>query len=128
MPSQPRSAAEGRDTPASAIVAELLAAATDAAIEDATVRDVRGVGLLHGIEFERPQSAIAFANALLDGGVVCSYSSATWKTVRLTPPALLDGEAVATLEHALAHAVRTARADAAARARRAAPGHLARAS
>jgi putrescine aminotransferase len=109
-----------------AIVAELLAAATEAAVEDATVRDVRGVGLLHGIEFERPQSTIAFANALLDGGVVCSYSSATWKTVRLTPPAILDGEAVATLEHALAHAVRKVREDAAARPRRAAPARLAR--
>jgi putrescine aminotransferase len=104
-----------------ATVAGLLAAATGAAVEDATVRDVRGVGLLHGIEFEHAQSAIAFAGALLEGGVVCSYSSASWKTVRLTPPAILDREAVAVLEQALAHAVGKARADAAARRRRRRP-------
>jgi putrescine aminotransferase len=98
-----------------ATVAGLLAAATRPAVEDATVRDVRGIGLLHGIEFAHARSAMTFANALLQAGVVCSYSSATWRTVRLTPPAILDSEAVVTLEHALTQAIGTVRADAAAR-------------
>jgi putrescine aminotransferase len=101
-----------------ATVAGLLGAAMGPAVEDATVREVRGVGLLHGIEFEHAQSALVFASALLEGGVVCSYSSASRTTVRLTPPAILDPEAVATLEHALTHAVGKARAVAAARRRR----------
>ncbi|HEV7807932.1 MAG TPA: aminotransferase class III-fold pyridoxal phosphate-dependent enzyme [Solirubrobacteraceae bacterium] len=106
-------------------VAGLLAAATGAAVEDATVRDVRGVGLLHGVELDYPRTAVVFASALLDGGVVCCHSSASSTTVRLTPPAVLDGEAVATLERALAHAVGVARADVAARRRRRSSGGLA---
>lgn len=101
-----------------AAVAGLLARATAAAVEDATVRDVRGLGLLHGVEFEHPQTATAFADGLLDGDVICSYSTASSTTVRLTPPAVLDDEALEILEQALAHAVRRAGDDVAQRRRR----------
>jgi putrescine aminotransferase len=104
-----------------ATVARLLAAATGAAVADGTVRDVRGVGLLHGVELEHPRTAVVFASALLDGGVVCCRSSASSTTVRLTPPAVLDDEAVATLKRGLAHAVAVAREDVAARRRRRPP-------
>lgn len=101
-----------------ATVAGLLARATTAAVEDGTIRDVRGLGLLHGVEFPHPQAATVFADALLDGAVICSYSSASSTTVRLTPPALLDDEAVAILDEALEHAVEAVREYAARRDRR----------
>jgi putrescine aminotransferase len=54
------------------------------------VTQVRGLGALHGIEFAHPRTAARFGTALVDHGVVPSYSMATTSTVRLTPSALLD--------------------------------------
>jgi putrescine aminotransferase len=56
----------------------------------ALVKEVRGLGALHGIEFAHPRTAAAYGAALVEHGVVPSYSMATTSTVRLTPSALLD--------------------------------------
>lgn len=54
------------------------------------VRDVRGVGLLLAVEFSEPFLGVAFISALLDAGVISSYSLSAETVVRLTPPAIMS--------------------------------------
>lgn len=67
-------------------IAAILAAVPDALGD--RVRDVRGLGVLHGVEFAHPRDATAFSDALIERDVVPSYSLAATAAVRLTPSAL----------------------------------------
>jgi putrescine aminotransferase len=72
---------------------QLLAAlrqAVDAAFPH-VIRDVRGVGLLIGVEFVAGNAAVDFILELLRRKVVVSTSLNTNRVVRFTPPALLSG-------------------------------------
>jgi putrescine aminotransferase len=63
------------------------------------VRDVRGAGLLIGIEFTDPGVAGAFVLDLLERGMLVNHSLNAHRVVRLTPPAVLtDAEADRVLE------------------------------
>jgi putrescine aminotransferase len=58
------------------------------------VRDVRGAGLLIGVEFAEPGIAGAFVLDLLERGVLVNHSLNAHRVVRLTPPAVMtDAEA-----------------------------------
>jgi putrescine aminotransferase len=78
----------GRAQKLGAALGPVLAEAADRTGD--LVKEVRGLGALHGIEFAHPRTAARFGTALVDHGVVPSYSMATTSTVRLTPSALLD--------------------------------------
>lgn len=78
-----------------------------AALAGDVVRGVRGLGVLHGVEFAHPRYAAAFADALVAHGVVPSHSTATTATVRLTPPALIGGAELDHLASAVAAATAT---------------------
>jgi putrescine aminotransferase len=54
------------------------------------VTEVRGEGLLIGIEFASPDVAAEFLIGLLDSRVIPSYSLNSNSVLRLTPPAVLD--------------------------------------
>jgi putrescine aminotransferase len=72
------------------------------------VADVRGRGLLIGVEFHDPGSVGELALGLLDRGVIVNHSLNAARVLRLTPPAILtDAEAdilVAAFDEA-AHAL-----------------------
>jgi putrescine aminotransferase len=70
------------------------------------VRDVRGRGLLVGIEFDTPEMATEYMMALLEHHVIPSYSLNCHQVLRLTPPATLDDADLAWLAAALADAAR----------------------
>jgi putrescine aminotransferase len=95
----------GRARAAGAAIGKALAEVADRAGD--LVREVRGLGVLHGVEFARPRDANRFGAALIEHGVVPSYSMATTATVRLTPPALLDEPALDYLADALLAATET---------------------
>ena len=54
------------------------------------VTEVRGEGLLIGIDFVSPDAAAEFLIGLLDSRVIPSYSLNSAQVLRLTPPAILD--------------------------------------
>jgi putrescine aminotransferase len=54
-----------------------------------TVREVRGAGLLIGVEFTHPSHAATFTEALLRAGVIPTSSLGADHVVRFTPPAVL---------------------------------------
>jgi putrescine aminotransferase len=68
------------------------------------VTEVRGAGLLIGIDFVSADLATEFLIGLLDEGVIPSYSLNSSNVLRLTPPAVLDQ---ADLDH-LARALHAA--------------------
>jgi len=103
-------------------IAGALSQACAVARAQGVIRDVRGKGLLHGIEFDHPQSAASFADALVRAGVVPSYSSATLATVRLTPPADLGDGGLDALRAGLEAAVAAVRRNAHDRRQRGAGG------
>jgi len=70
------------------------------------VREVRGQGLLIGIDFAAADLAAEFMMALLEQRVITSYSLNTHTVLRLTPPAVLDREDLHFLESALTAAAR----------------------
>jgi putrescine aminotransferase len=70
------------------------------------VRDVRGEGLLVGMEFMSGEAATEFMIALLEERVIPSYSLNSQQVLRLTPPALLDGADLDWLDRALRTAAR----------------------
>jgi putrescine aminotransferase len=70
------------------------------------VSEVRGVGLLIGIDFVTAEAATEFLIALLDQGVIPSYSLNSSNVLRLTPPALLGPADLRWLERALDQAAR----------------------
>lgn len=65
------------------------------------VREVRGRGLLIGIEFSEPYLAGEFVNALFANRMLASFALGAHSVVRLTPPAVMDDEDVAWFERAM---------------------------
>jgi putrescine aminotransferase len=97
-----------------AIVTDLARAALDRHCPS-LVREVRGRGLLIGLEFVSPDIATEFMLGLLERHVIPSYSLNSHHVLRLTPPALLDPADVDWLARALdGAAADLARADLAA--------------
>jgi putrescine aminotransferase len=70
------------------------------------VTEVRGEGLLIGIDFVSPDAAAEFLIGLLDSRVIPSYSLNSANVLRLTPPAILDAADIDWLGHALISAAR----------------------
>lgn len=70
--------------------------------QDRLVADVRGVGLLVGIEFSEEHLAGDFTFELLHRRVIAAHSLNSNRVVRLTPPVELDGEALDWVESAIA--------------------------
>jgi putrescine aminotransferase len=70
------------------------------------VREVRGAGLLLGLEFDDPATALDLVLDLLDRGVLVNHSLNAHRVVRLTPPAVLtDAEADRVVEAVASAAV-----------------------
>jgi len=65
------------------------------------VNEVRGEGLLIGMDFVSAEAATEFMIGLLDEHVIPSFSLNSSNVLRLTPPALLDAADLAWLERAL---------------------------
>jgi putrescine aminotransferase len=71
-----------------------LAQALEEALDTGVVREVRGRGLLIGVEFDSPQLAGEFELELLARGVIPNHSLNHHAVVRFTPSAYMsDGEA-----------------------------------
>ena len=70
------------------------------------VTEVRGEGLLIGIDFVSADIATEFLIGLLDEHVIPSYSLNSGNVLRLTPPAILDAADLDWLGSALASAAR----------------------
>jgi putrescine aminotransferase len=70
------------------------------------VREVRGVGLLIGIEFTVPGMAGDLLLELLGAGVLANHSLNSAEVLRLTPPAVLDDDQVMVLLDAFERAAR----------------------
>jgi putrescine aminotransferase len=71
------------------------------------VTEVRGAGLLVGIDLVTPEAATELLVALLDQGVIPSYSLNSGNVLRLTPPALLEPADLHLLGRALDRAAHT---------------------
>jgi len=72
------------------------------------VTEVRGEGLLIGVDFVTAEAATEFLIGLLDEQVIPSYSLNAGNVLRLTPPAILDSADLDWLARALASAARHA--------------------
>jgi putrescine aminotransferase len=70
------------------------------------VTEVRGEGLLIGIDFVSPDAAAEFLIGLLDSRVIPSYSLNSAQVLRLTPPAILDASDLGWLGRALISAAK----------------------
>jgi putrescine aminotransferase len=70
------------------------------------VTEVRGQGLLIGVDFVSADAAAEFLTGLLDARVIPSYSLNASNVLRLTPPAILDAADLDWLARALASAAR----------------------
>jgi len=70
------------------------------------VTEVRGEGLLIGIDFVSPDAAAEFLIGLLDEHVIPSYSLNSANVLRLTPPAILDAADLDWLGRALTAAAK----------------------
>jgi putrescine aminotransferase len=64
------------------------------------VKDVRGVGLLIGVEMEAPGLAGALLSELIDRRVIVNYSLNASAVLRLTPPAVMSQDDVTFLLNA----------------------------
>jgi putrescine aminotransferase len=78
-----------------------LRESVSAAVEEGVVREVRGAGLLIGIELTTPQSAGDLEYELVSRRVIPNHCLNEHGVVRLTPPALLDDDEVAWLLEAV---------------------------
>ena len=76
------------------------------AVRSVAVTEVRGEGLLIGIEFVSADAATEFLIGLLDSRVIPSYSLNSSNVLRLTPPAILDAADLDWLGHALTSAAK----------------------
>jgi putrescine aminotransferase len=81
-----------------------LAAGAVAAHCPHLVSEVRGEGLLIGIDFVSPDAAAEFLMGLLDEQVIACYSLNSANVLRLTPPAILGAADLDWLGRALASA------------------------
>ncbi|MGW7334124.1 aminotransferase class III-fold pyridoxal phosphate-dependent enzyme, partial [Streptomyces sp. NPDC054840] len=70
------------------------------------VREVRGVGLLMGVEFHDAGTAGEFLLALLDRRIIVNHSLNAHAVVRFTPPAVLSEVEVEELSEAVEGAAR----------------------
>jgi putrescine aminotransferase len=70
------------------------------------VREVRGAGLLLGVEFDSVPVAAAFAMELLDRRVLAGLAAGAPRVVRLTPPAVLTDTDLDWLLDSLTEAAR----------------------
>jgi 4-aminobutyrate aminotransferase len=68
------------------------------------VVDIRGRGLMIGIEFKSPEAASAVRQAVLEQGVICGACGPRSDVVRLSPPLIIDRPAVARVLEAFAAA------------------------
>ena len=73
----------------------------------AVVREVRGRGLMIGIEFASPAAAADAMSELLERRVLTSYTLNSNEVLRLTPPATMKAAEVEWLVSALTAALRT---------------------
>jgi putrescine aminotransferase len=71
------------------------------------VSETRGEGLLVGVDFHTAEAATEFLIALLDEGVIPSYSLNSSNVLRLTPPAVLTEADLSWLDGALHRAATT---------------------
>jgi putrescine aminotransferase len=76
-------------------------AAIDSFATGGPVTEVRGRGLLIGIEFAQPHHAAGLVLELLDRRVIVNSALNNQHVVRLTPPAVMDAADVQHLLHAL---------------------------
>jgi len=83
-----------------------LAAAAVTAHCPHLVTEVRGQGLLIGVDFVSAEAATEFLIGLLDQHVIPSYSLNASNVLRLTPPAILDAADLDWLARALTSAAR----------------------
>lgn len=83
---------------------QLLAELTEALAGCSAVVDVRGRGLLIGVEFADPGLAGEFMLEMLRRRVLVAHSSSAHEVVRFTPPAILDDADVRWLTDAAAGA------------------------
>jgi len=83
-----------------------LAAAAVATHCPHLVTEVRGQGLLIGVDFVSAEAATEFLIGLLDSRVIPSYSLNAGHVLRLTPPAILDTADLDWLARALTSAAR----------------------
>jgi putrescine aminotransferase len=67
----------------------------------ALVREVRGSGLLVGVEWTADFLALDFLIEMLDRGVILSHSMNAPRVTRFTPPAVLDDEDLRALDAAV---------------------------
>ena len=72
------------------------------------VTEVRGQGLLIGVDFVSPDAAAEFLIGLLDSHVIPSYSLNSAQVLRLTPPAILDAADLGWLGRGLISAAKHA--------------------
>ena len=70
------------------------------------VTEVRGQGLLIGVDFVSAEAATEFLIGLLDEHVIPSYSLNAGNVLRLTPPAILDAADLDWLGRALTSAAK----------------------
>lgn len=88
---------------AAALGGRLRAVAADALADacPSLVREVRGVGLLVGIEWTTDFHALDFLTEMLDRRVILCYSMNAPRVTRLTPPAILTDDDLAVVDAAL---------------------------
>ncbi|MGH3943087.1 MAG: aspartate aminotransferase family protein [Pseudonocardiaceae bacterium] len=70
------------------------------------LREVRGLGLLLGIEFTVPGMAGDLLLELMSAGVIANHSLNSDRVLRLTPPAILDDTEIQILLDAFEHAAK----------------------
>ncbi|WP_405976780.1 aspartate aminotransferase family protein [Streptomyces sp. NBC_00988] len=94
---------------AAALGRQLLAGVVEicAPYRDRLVHDVRGRGLLIGIEFTRAQAVGETLLELVSRGVLVNHSLNSTRVLRLTPPAIADADEVQLFLDALAEALRS---------------------
>jgi putrescine aminotransferase len=87
----------------------LLATLRSAAAEapEGVVADIRGQGLLLGVQFTDGGYAGEMVLGLVERKVLANHSSNNPTVVRLTPPAVIEESEVVAIEEAIRHAFRT---------------------
>lgn len=71
-----------------------------------SLKEVRGAGLLIGIELTEPGLAADLLAELLNAGVIANHSLNSGEVLRLTPPAILDENEISFLLRAFATALK----------------------
>jgi 4-aminobutyrate aminotransferase len=73
---------------------QLLAGLRHATTSDGRVVDVRGRGLMVGVEFNSPDAAAATYRDLLEQRLICGLCGPSSEVIRLSPPLIIDSVAV----------------------------------